>query len=142
MLMTPVHSLIYLNQTTMARTLIIIGIGGSIGSISRYLTQQFVQKNYPSSIPIGTLSVNIIGCFIIGLIYALAEKGNILSPGMRLLLATGFCGGYTTFSAFAYENIKFLREGDFFYCGMYISLSVVFGFAAVYLGILFIKLIS
>jgi len=123
----------------MIRNFILIGAGSSIGGICRYLTQQFVQKNYPSSIPLGTLSVNIIGCFIIGLIYALSDRGNILSPTMRLLLATGFCGGYTTFSSFAYENIKLLQDGEFFYTGLYILLSVVVGFAAVYLGILFIK---
>jgi len=126
----------------MVRSLILIGIGSCIGGISRYLTQQYVQKYYPSSIPLGTLSVNIIGCFLIGIIYALADRGNILSPAMRLFLATGFCGGYTTFSSFAYENISLMREGDFFYTGLYIMLSIVIGFAAVYLGILFIKLIS
>ena len=126
----------------MVRSLILIGIGSCIGGISRYLTQQYVQKYYPSSIPLGTLSVNIIGCFLIGIIYALADRGNILSPAMRLFLATGFCGGYTTFSSFAYENISLMREGDFFYTGLYIMLSMVIGFAAVYLGILFIKLIS
>jgi len=126
----------------MVRSLILIGIGSCIGGISRYLTQQYVQKYYPSSIPLGTLSVNIIGCFLIGIIYALADRGNILSPAMRLFLATGFWGGYTTFSSFAYENISLMREGDFFYTGLYIMLSMVIGFAAVYLGILFIKLIS
>ena len=119
-----------------------IGAGSCIGGICRYLCQQFVQKHYPSSIPLGTLSVNVIGCFIIGIIYALADKGNILSPAMRLLLATGFCGGYTTFSSFAVENISLIRDGEFFYTGLYIALSVIIGFAAVYLGILFIKVIS
>jgi len=126
----------------MARSLILIGIGSCIGGISRYLTQQFVQKYYPYSIPLGTLSVNIIGCFLIGIIYALADRGTILSPAIRLFLATGFCGGYTTFSSFAFENVSLMREGDFFYTGLYIMLSIVIGFAAVYLGILFIKLIS
>jgi CrcB protein len=125
----------------MTRSLILIGAGSSIGGILRYLTQQFVQKHYPSSIPFGTLSVNIIGCFIIGIIYALADRGNILSPTMRLLLATGFCGGYTTFSSFAYENISLMQEGEFFYVALYVLMSVIIGFAAVYLGILFIKLI-
>ena len=126
----------------MVRSLILIGIGSCIGGISRYLTQQYVQKYYPSSIPLGTLSVNIIGCFLIGIIYALADRGTILSPAIRLFLATGFCGGYTTFSSFAFENVSLMREGDFFYTGLYIMLSIVIGFAAVYLGILFIKLIS
>lgn len=126
----------------MVRNLILIGSGSCIGGICRYLTQLFVQKYYPSSFPFGTLSVNIIGCFIIGIIYALADKGNMLSPAMRLLLATGFCGGYTTFSSFAYENISLIRDGEFFYAGLYVMLSTFIGFTAVYLGILFIKLMS
>lgn len=126
----------------MTRSLLLVGIGSFIGGVSRYLTQQFVQKHYPSSIPLGTLSVNILGCFLIGILYALADKGNLLSPAMRLLLATGFCGGYTTFSSFAQENISLLQDGEFFYTSLYVALSVVIGFAAVYLGILFIKLIT
>ncbi|GAC1447983.1 MAG: fluoride efflux transporter CrcB [Chitinophagaceae bacterium] len=125
----------------MTRSLLLVGIGSFIGGISRYLTQQFVQKYYPSSIPFGTLSVNIVGCFIIGVIYALSAKGNILSPEIRLFLATGICGGYTTFSSFAYENISLLQDGEFFYTLMYVLLSVVLGLLAVYLGILLIKLI-
>ena len=126
----------------MTRSLLLVGIGSFIGGVSRYLTQQFIQKHYPSSIPLGTLSVNILGCFLIGILYALADKGNLLSPAMRLLLATGFCGGYTTFSSFAQENISLMQDGEFFYTSLYVALSVVIGFAAVYLGILFIKLIA
>ena len=126
----------------MVRNLILIGTGSCIGGICRYLSQQFVQEYYPSSFPFGTFSVNAVGCFIIGIIYALADRGNLLSPEMRLLLATGFCGGFTTFSSFAYENIKLLQDGEFFYAGLYILLSIVIGLATVYLGIIFIKLIS
>ncbi len=125
----------------MTRNLILVGIGSCIGGISRYLSQLLVQKHYPSSFPLGTLSVNIIGCFFIGIIYALADKGNIMSPATRLLLATGFCGGFTTFSSFAYENISLMRDGEFFYTSLYILLSVIIGLVAVYLGILLIKLI-
>jgi CrcB protein len=125
----------------MFRFLLLIGAGSFIGGILRYLSQQFVQRYYPTSFPLGTFSVNIIGCFIIGIIYALAEKGNILSPGVRLFLATGFCGGYTTFSSFAYENISLLQDGEYFYTSLYIVLSVALGLVAVYLGILFIKTI-
>lgn len=125
----------------MFRNLLLIGIGSCVGGISRFLCQQFVQKHYPTSIPLGTLGVNIIGCFIIGIIYGLGNRGNVLSPELRLLLATGFCGGYTTFSSFAYENISMMQDGEFFYTALYISMSVVIGFAAVYAGILFTKLI-
>jgi fluoride exporter len=125
----------------MVRNLILIGIGSFIGGICRFLTQQFFQKHYPHYLPLGTLSVNILGCFIIGVVYALSSKGNILSPELRLFLATGICGGYTTFSSFAYENITLLQDGELFYFGLYILLSVAIGLLAVYMGILFIKLI-
>jgi CrcB protein len=126
----------------MYRSLLLIGIGSFIGGICRYLLQQFVQNNYPSSIPFGTLIVNITGCFAIGLIYELADKGNLLSSEMRLFLATGVCGGYTTFSSFAYENVSMVLDGEFYYPLLYVLLSVVVGFGAVHAGILFIKLIS
>lgn len=126
----------------MYRILFYVGAGSCVGGIARYLSQQYAQKHFPSSIPIGTLSVNILGSLIIGIVYALAERAKILSPEMRVLLATGFCGGFTTFSAFTYENIKLLEDGEFFYTGLYLLISIVFGFLAVYLGILFIKLIS
>lgn len=125
----------------MYRSLLFIGIGGFIGGICRYLLQQFVQNNYPSSIPYGTLIVNIIGCFIIGLVYGLSSKGNLLSPEMRLFLATGICGGFTTFSSFAYENVSMVLDGEFLYPLLYLLMSVVIGFGAVHAGILFIKLI-
>jgi len=117
-----------------------IGIGGFIGSIARYLSQQFFQKHFPSSFPFGTMWVNITGCFLIGFIYALSEKGNILTPEWRLFLATGICGGFTTFSAFAFENINLLRDGQFVYAAIYTAVSVVAGLAAAYLGTLLIKL--
>ena len=88
----------------MYRILFYVAAGSSVGGVARYLSQQFVLKHFPSSIPLGTLSVNIIGSFIIGIIYALSEKNNVLSDEMRILFATGFCGGFTTFSSFAYEN--------------------------------------
>ena len=126
----------------MHRSLLFIGIGSFIGGICRYLLQQFVQNNYPSSIPLGTLIVNITGCFAIGLVYELADKGNLLSSEMRLFLATGVCGGYTTFSSFAYENVSMVLDGEFYYPLLYVLLSVVVGFGAVHAGILFINLIS
>ena len=126
----------------MTRNIVLVGMGSCVGGIARYLTQLFVQKHYPATIPYGTLTANILGCFIIGIIYALAGRGNILTPEMRLFFATGFCGGYTTFSSFAYENISFLQDAEFFNASIYVLISIAIGFIAVYLGILFIKLIS
>lgn len=124
----------------MYRYLIYVIIGSSIGGAARYLSQEFVQKNFPSFIPLSTLSVNIVGSFIIGIIYALAERSKI-SPEVRIFIATGFCGGFTTFSSFAFENVKLLQDGEFFNTALYVVLSLVIGFIAVYLGILFTKLI-
>ncbi len=126
----------------MFRSLLFIDIGSFVGGVCRYLLQQFVQKQYPSSIPLGTLSVNLIGCFVIGVVYELSAKGNLLSPEMRLFLATGICGGFTTFSSFAYENVSMVLEGEFYYPLLYVLISIIIGFGAVHAGILFIKLIS
>ena len=123
------------------RNLLLVGTGSFIGGICRFLCQQIIQKNYPASIPLGTLGVNVAGCFIIGLIYGLTGKTYILSPELRLFMATGFCGGFTTFSAFAYENISLIQNAQFLYAATYILLSLFAGFAAVYAGILFIKFI-
>src|SRR6266542_2063720 len=123
----------------MFRSLLYIGIGSFIGGVCRYLCQQFVKNNYPSSIPLGTLIVNIVGCFIIGLVYELSSKGNLLSTDMRLFLATGICGGFTTFSSFAYENVSMVLEGEFYYPLLYVLISIIIGFCAVHVGILFIQ---
>lgn len=125
----------------MLRTLLLIGLGSGIGGVLRYLSQQFIQRHFPSSFPFGTLWVNISACFLIGIIYALAERGNLLSPQTRLFLAAGICGGYSTFSSFAYENISLMQSSAFFYMFLYTAASIVVGFAATYLGILFVKLI-
>ena len=124
----------------MYRYLIYVIIGSSIGGAARYLSQEFVQKNFPSFIPLSTLSVNLVGSFIIGIIYALAERSKI-SAEVRIFIATGFCGGFTTFSSFAFENVRLLQDGEYFNTALYVVLSLVIGFIAVYLGILFTKLI-
>jgi fluoride exporter len=123
----------------MYRTLLWVTFGSGIGGVTRFLIQQRIYKLYPSSFPWGTFTVNIIGCFIIGIIYALGEKGNLLSSDMRLFLATGFCGGFTTFSSFAYENISLLKDNELFFFIMYTTFSILIGFAAVYAGILLVK---
>src|SRR5579875_2374908 len=101
----------------MYRNLLIVGMGSFIGGALRYLLQTLIQRYYPAPIPLGTLWVNVSGCFLIGVIYGLSLKGGLLSPEMRLFLAVGVCGGYTTFSSFAYENVSLLMDAEWFYFG-------------------------
>ncbi|MCU0368324.1 MAG: fluoride efflux transporter CrcB [Cyclobacteriaceae bacterium] len=121
------------------RILLIIGTGGFLGTIARYLTQQSISKILPILFPYGTLTVNIAGCFLIGIIYALADRGNALSPEWRIFLTTGFCGGYTTFSTFSYESYNLIRDEQYLYLSLYIGLSVILGIMATFLGIILIK---
>jgi CrcB protein len=120
---------------------LLVGLGGSVGSIARYLCQKWFNENYPHPFPWGTFTVNLAGCFLIGIIYAVSEKTTLLSPQTRLLLITGFCGGFTTFSTFAFENMNLLRSGDTMYFLIYTIASVVLGIAAVFAGIIMMKLI-
>lgn len=110
--------------------LFFIGIGGGIGSMLRYAVQWLVSRHTNIIFPAGTFIVNITGCFLIGLFYALAAKGNMLSTEFRLFLITGLCGGYTTFSSFSYENIELLKQAHYLQFALYTGLSVVLGLLA------------
>ncbi|MDP4208759.1 MAG: fluoride efflux transporter CrcB [Bacteroidota bacterium] len=121
------------------KLLLIIGSGGFLGSIARYLTSLSIHKYLPVSFPYGTLIVNILGCFLIGLFYGLAERGNLMSTELRMFLTVGFCGGYTTFSTFANDNLGMLRDGAFVYVALYTGLSVMLGLLATYLGSLLVN---
>lgn len=118
------------------KTLIIIGLGGALGSIGRYLVQVAVGRYITLTFPLGTLIVNITGCFLIGLLYGLAERHAWMSMEWRLFLITGICGGYTTFSSYSYESITLLKHGNYSYLLFYITSSVVFGLLATLGGIL------
>lgn len=123
----------------MDRGILLVGFGGFVGSILRYLAAIVFSSQSISGFPLATFAVNVIGCFLIGVIFALSEKGNVLSPEWRIFLTTGFCGGFTTFSSFSYESIKLLQDGQFLYLSLNVILSVVLGFAATYLGMISIK---
>ncbi len=123
----------------MLKTILIVGSGGFIGSVMRYLVQIFVEKGLSSTFPWGTFVANIAGSFIIGMVFALAEKGNLLSSEWRLFLAVGVCGGFTTFSSFAYNNLTMLKEQAFGQFIWNVGGSLFFGLLAVYLGIVLIR---
>jgi len=124
----------------MIKTLLLVGTGGFLGSISRFLASRFMQNIFPSAFPFGTFFVNITGCFLIGLIYGISEKSSLITSGWKLFLVIGFCGGFTTFSTFANENLALLRDGEFYYFFLYTGLSVFLGIAATFLGVLLTKL--
>jgi CrcB protein len=112
------------------RTLLIIGLGGGIGSICRYLIGVYVARHLTLAFPAGTFLVNITGCFIIGLLYGLSNRYAWLTLEWRLFVITGICGGYTTFSSFSYESINLFRQGNYTYFILYVVLSVVLGLLA------------
>lgn len=124
----------------MAKVLFIIGAGSFLGGIARFLTSRFIQNSIISAFPFGTFIVNIFGCFLIGLFYGISDKGNIMNVEWRMFLTVGFCGGFTTFSTFANENVALLKDGNIFYFALYTGSSVFLGILATYLGILITKI--
>ncbi len=124
----------------MFRIILIIGAGGFIGSIARYLSVQFVHKTFLTSFPLGTLLVNLAGCFLIGIFYGLVERGNLLSNELRMFLTVGFCGGFTTFSTFTADSLALVRDGEFLYVMFYAAMSIFIGFFFTFLGNLLTKI--
>jgi CrcB protein len=125
----------------MLKNLLIIGSGGFLGSVARYLVSQLNLTVSFHSIPVGTLLVNITGCLVIGFLTGIAEKSLILTPEWRLFLMVGLCGGFTTFSAFANENLTLIHNGQMLAVLLYTGLSIFLGFIAVYLGYILTKLL-
>jgi CrcB protein len=123
----------------MNTNVLLVGVGGFVGSIARYLVAVLFANQMSSVFPFATLAVNIVGCFVIGVLFALSDRGNILSPEWRVLLTTGFCGGFTTFSTFSYESLRLIQDGEYLYVALYVLASVVIGLAATYVGIIVIK---
>ena len=117
---------------------LLVFIGGGLGSVLRFLFGKFLNPT-TDGIPYGTFAADILGSLFIGLILGLAIKNNTLSSNQTLFLATGFCGGFTTFSTFAYENHEFLKSGDFTSFALYTIGSFTAGFLAVFLGMYLTK---
>ena len=117
-------------------TVLLVGAGGFTGSVVRYLVGVWVQSVSGNSwIPYGTLTVNVVGCFLIGLIIGLAETRQFLGEGTRALVAVGLLGGFTTFSAFGYDTIAMVREGHTAAAAANVGLQVALGLTAVWIGL-------
>jgi len=114
---------------------LLVGAGGFVGSALRYIVSTGVQRYLGESwLPYGTLAVNIVGCFVIGLLAGLADSRQLLSPETRLVLMVGLLGGFTTYSTFAYDSLALLKGGGIAAAAAYIVLHVIVGLAAVWLG--------
>lgn len=115
----------------MIKNLLLVGLGGAIGSMLRYAASLVIN---PKNFPYATLAVNITGSFIIGIVFAMSIRQAGLSTNWQLFLATGICGGFTTFSAFTLENMGLLQSGRIGMALTYIALSMLLGIAATFLG--------
>lgn len=121
------------------KNILLVLVGSAAGGSARYVISLLIQSKNSSLFPLGTFLINLLGCFIIGIIYAIAARNASTGADIKLLLATGFCGGFTTFSAFAFENIELLKSGQYLTAIIYIILSVTLGILAVVLGAYLIK---
>lgn len=126
----------------MNRMFILVGIGGFLGSICRYWSASLFTRVFPSPFPYGTLIVNITGCLLIGIFYGLSEHYRWFNPSLRILLTTGFCGGFTTFSSFAYENVSLLQTSHYLAFALYCVASVLLGLLAVLAGLALVKIVT
>jgi len=121
--------------------LLIIGIGGFIGAVMRYLVSGWAHRIAGASFPYGTLTVNVLGSFLLGFFLIIAEGRFIISPQIRNLIATGFLGAFTTYSTFSFETIMLLKEMMYAQAILNISLNLIVGLFAIWMGITLARLI-
>jgi CrcB protein len=122
----------------MLQSVLLVGAGGFVGSVLRYLISRYMSISTQTLFPLGTFSVNLAGSFIIGMIIAASLNGDLSKP-VRLLLATGFCGGFTTFSSFSYEFFTLLQNGHTGYAFLYAGSSLALGLLFVWLGFILVE---
>lgn len=118
----------------MLKDFLLVSCGSFLGGGLRFLVSKWIQTLSVISFPFGTFTVNVLGCFLIGFLSGLPVSGEVMNPSTKLFLATGFCGGFTTFSTFMNENSSLLKDENYVYLVLYIFGSLALGMAAVLLG--------
>ena len=109
-------------------------LGSAVGGGCRFLISKIVTEHSTGVFPWGTFAVNLVGCLLIGILFGLTESGVSFSPHMKVLLITGFCGGFSTFSTFAHENYLLLNDSRFWILFLYAVLSFAFGLFLAHAG--------
>ena len=113
-----------------------VAVGSAVGGVARFLLGTLLQQRVTGTFPVGTLVVNVTGSLLLGFLMRYALGSSAITPEVRALLTTGFCGGYTTFSTFSYEAIALLEEGQHERAGLYMALSLVLSLAACLAGVI------
>lgn len=121
--------------------IVVVAIGGAIGSVSRYLIGNFISKNYHGSFPMGTFLINILGCFLMGFFMSALIQKELTDTTWRLFLCVGLLGGFTTYSSFGYEALTMMTQGKTLMAGMYAGCSIVVGLFAAITGMLVAKVL-
>jgi CrcB protein len=119
---------------------LLVGLGGFVGSIARY-GLSLISQRLSFEWPLGTLAANVLGCLFIGIITELMARGEVLSPAMRLTLATGFCGGFTTMSSMIYESAEMLRASEYLHATAYLAGTILLSMSAFIAGLLAIRVL-
>jgi CrcB protein len=118
----------------MIKNIFLVLLGGGIGSVARYLLSYFLTKNNTTQFPWATFIANGFGCLLIGLLFGYIQKNNVQNESLKLLLITGFCGGFTTFSTFSLENIQFIQNQNYNFAILYTITSLAVGFLGIIIG--------
>ena len=125
----------YLCNMNFLRSMLMVAIGGAVGSAMRYLISKIMQDWLPDVFPFGTFAVNLLGCLVIGILYGLVEQNMLGNNNLKLLLITGLCGGFTTFSTFSHEGLSLVQQGHLSYAVLYVGGSACLGMMMVLIGI-------
>lgn len=125
----------------MIKHLLFVGLGGAIGSILRYLSAVLINKFWIFAFPWATFFVNILGCILIGFFIGLGERNSLINGDVKLFLITGFCGGFTTFSTFSFENMILFQNGYYLTTALYVVSSVLIGFFGIWIGGMLARLV-
>lgn len=123
-------------------TILVLALGATVGAAARYYGSMWALQQFGPAFPYGTLTINVLGSLILGFFLNLAAARHDIGPQLRLLVATGFCGSFTTFSTFSFEAVAMLDAGRYLAAGLYLFGSMALGVAAVMLGALLVRLVA